>query len=741
MPRRKITPQSNPYRGPDWQKFYPDVLGRVTANYRSTEGRRDRQYTSFYNMLGLNTALDDNHKQDGESPFLRNCRYMGERQEYQAAQVTSRNGSRLISTYGDVDHFVTANNSETTIEMYEGKAIRFQVRHSDTLTRLQLWVNNVEGAHGRMRVLFKTSKDATPVCDTNVPLDGVKGGWKEYIVRPIIPLEAEKDGGIATIQLEIMDDVNPEDVGKPYPVRGRKVLVLGTGASTHEEATFVMPSQEEPWKTGGMTEIPLSFIPRGNAPLVGFTTNACKTLPRGSDPICVNGQKYVVYPIKENGQVKLLRTNLSNGETIVLNASVSPNATAVRFAQGKDKLYYVDGESYLQRIDLNTWVGEQAITTQDMIDAPGTTPESLRAKKGASLIVKINNRFWISGFKDDPNAFQLSGINSVGDGVQYDQYYEAGYSPDRNSKESACGPIRALEQFNGDCIIARSDGISVYHAPMGLEFGSTSSTTPTQVSTFAFNMGIDRQEDMCSFAGSLYYYNKSEGLRRYSGSDATFQSVKVDNELRHIPNSSNRFMFAHGNKVHFFFDRNNTGHPDHNLLYHLALANSSPWYMDNQVPVMWAVSDQNEDAIYAMHSYYPAVYQLYDVNAHEDFDSSIPMIYYTQYKNGGYQMGWTILRRVLVSVIANDTYSWFVSVDKDRENNPAVFRKWVRGISPIDNGPDAQFPDADAYQEQILHVVLRRKCRRFNIGVKVLAWKSNAMLVSAVGEVGTIRVR
>ena len=74
----------------------------------------------------------------------------------------------------------------------------------------------------------------------------------------------------------------------------------------------------------------------------------------------------------------------------------------------------------------------------------------------------------------------MSLINTKGDGVQYDQYNEAFYSPDRSAKESTCGPITALEEYNGAIIIFRKDGASAFTAPMGLEWGSTSSTTSNQ---------------------------------------------------------------------------------------------------------------------------------------------------------------------------------------------------------------------------------------------------------------------
>lgn len=741
MTRKRISPLDNPYAGPRWQQLYPDVMARGTDNWQTRTGRRAREQTTFSNLLGLNTAFDDLHKSDGESPYLRNVRYMGEKQTYQRSQVTSRDGAKLVSVYGDKDHFANQSDGETYLELWEGRAIRFEIPHTDTLTRVQLFVRNDEGAKGRIRVLFKNSKDEASVADGNIDLCCVsRSKYTEQIVRPIIPLQAKNDGGKAVIQLEIMDDVNPENVGDPYPVNGHKVRILAKGSGTHERADFVLPSQEDPWLPNGMTEIPLDFTEEMNIPLAGYTTNACTTMPRSSQTICINKDKFVIYPVKEDGKPILLRTNVSTGETTKIDANVDEHATSVRFEQGKDFIYYVDGYSDLQRINTQTWKSEAAIATQDMIDADNTKPEDLKAKKGASLIHKIKNRFYLSGFADDPNFVQLSLINTKGDGVQYDQYNEAFYSPDRSYKESTCGPITAIEEYNGSIIIFRRDGSSAFTAPMGLEFG-TGSSAPTQVDTFASNIGVDRQEDVTNANGNLYFYNKSEGLRRYSGADATFQSQKVDNELRNIPNDSNRFMFAFGNKVRFYFDRDARGYADHNLLYHTYLAQSSPWYMDDQTPVMWAVGDQNSDTMWAMHSIYPAFYVIDEPNTHMDFDSSIPMVYQTMYKSSLEIMGWTMIRRVEVSIIANDTASWFIGVDADHRSDPAVFRHWVKGSDIIDNGPDAIYSDTDAYANQIINISMRKKCRQFNVRVKTYTWKGNAMLLAIIAEIGSIQPR
>ena len=96
MARKKVNGYESLYSGARWQRFYPDVYTRTTkGTWQTRQGRRNYEFSTFNNLLGLNTSFDDIHKSDGDSPYLRNVRYMGEKQEIQRAQVTSRNGAEL----------------------------------------------------------------------------------------------------------------------------------------------------------------------------------------------------------------------------------------------------------------------------------------------------------------------------------------------------------------------------------------------------------------------------------------------------------------------------------------------------------------------------------------------------------------------------------------------------------------------------------------------------------------------
>lgn len=735
MSRRKVIPQDSLYTGSRWKRFYPDVYSRTTKPWQTRVGRRNREQTTFANLLGLNTAFDDLHKKDGESPFLRNVRYMGNKQTVQRAQVTSRDGAKLLGVkeYSTID----AYPEQYHIEMWEGQAIEFNIEPTDKLIiGGSLMIRNKEGASGRLRVFLKQNHSSRPICDANIALDGIS--QNEYVERSfrfINPLRATSG---LTLRLEIEGDIEPDACGDI--AEGRKIWITASGYKNHLAAAYSSPNVNEcmreeayDWKEEPSIPCMKLFYSTGTPMKKGFM-------------VCTADGRFLVFPLKYDTGIELWRFNVDTHVYTQIDTSEAPvdsRASAVRFAQGLGKLYFVDGYSPLQRIDLSTWKSEVAIAKQADIDEPDVTPQDMQAQPGASLIIRIRNRIWLAGFKEDPNFVQYSILNSLtgtpdakteNAGVQYDQFSDISwfYSPDRSPKDSVCGPITALANFDGSLVIFRTNGCSVWKP--GSEFSS-----PSQQDMYSYNIGVESQEDVCNSNGTLYIYNRSEGVRRFTGADATFQSSQIDNELRKLSYDSPRFMFAHANKVRLYCDLKNRGYADHNFIYNIMLANTSPWYCDDNTPVTWLVGDQNSDTVYAMHALYPAIYEVDAEGQYTDFDSSITMQYHTPYKSPEEPVGYSILHRVLLKLVASSTNIWYVGLDFNHEDNPAVWRKYVKQQEDLERPAESIFENTAEAGTQTIDLMLRAKVRDFQIRVLVDCWRENAMLQLIVAESGGVR--
>lgn len=734
MARKKTNAVDSLYAGARWQRYYPDVYSRTTKTWQTRVGQRNYEFSTFSNLLGLNTAFDDIHKSDGDSPYLRNVRYMGERQQIQRAQVTSRNGAELLGIKGY--DTVAAPSAQYYVEMWEGRALEIDLDKKDALLiGGAIEVRNLEGAQGRLRIFLKKPGERE-ICDANIDLTTVNTTkYDKRVFRFINPINM-KDG--VTLRFEIEGDAAPDDCGETPT--GRKIRIRTSGLGNHRQADFKRPNTDE-----CMREVPYEWTDEPG--IICFEQHTCDELPmlKGTQ-VCTDEGKFLVFPIKNSSGITLWRFNLETREFKEIDTTAAPvdsRSTAVRFAQGLGKLYFVDGYSYLQRIDLKTWKSELAIAKQSDIDVTGVTPADMQAQKGASLIIRIRQRMFLSGFAEDPNFVQYSILNSLtGDpdnpsenaGVQYDQYSDISwfYSPDKSPKDSVCGPITALEQYDDNLIIFRKDGSSVY--AVGSEFSA-----PSQADTFAYNIGVERQEDVCNMDGNLYLYNRSEGFRRFSGAEATFQSAKIDNELRKIPADSPRFMIGHANKVRMYCDLDNRGYADHAFLFMTILAQSSPWYCDDNVPVCWAVGDQTTDTIYAMHANYPAIYIVDSPDKYSDFDSSINMEYHTPYKSPGSMNGWTMLRRTILRIVASGTNAWFIGLDFDHRDKPAVWRKYVQYQEDEGVPTEAVFDSNEEVGTKVVNLMLRAKVRDYQVRIKVSTFTDPAMLMYISSEVGSVR--
>lgn len=721
------------YTGARWRDFYNDAYSFTTAPWQHRTGRRNREMASFSNLLGLNTNFDDIHKNDGESPFLRNVRYMGDKQTVQRAQVTSRNGAKLLGIKSITKS--TPYPEQYHIEIWEGRAIEFEVEPTDQLiVGGSIRIRNKEGATGRLRVYLKENHDSRPICDANIALELLpKNNYVERSFNFINPINA-KNG--ATIRLEIEGDIEPDACGDI--AEGRKIWIPASGYKNHLSADYSSPNVNE-----CMREVPYDWKDEASIPCMTFHYSNGTPMLKGTT-VNVSDGRYLVFPIKYTNSIELWRFNIDTGVYTKIdtsNAPVDPRAKAVRFAQGLGKLYFVDGYSALQRVDLSTWKSEVAICKQADIDVEGVTPEDMQAQPGASLIIRINNRIWLSGFAEDPNFVQYSILNSLtgtaddkteNAGVQYDQFSDISwfYSPDRSPKDTVRGPITALANYNGKLAVFRTNGCSLWNP--GNEFSS-----PSQEDVYSYNIGVERQEDVCNFNGELFIYNRSEGMRRFSGGLSTFQSVAIDNELRKIPADSPRFLFGHANKLRFYCDLKNRGYSDHNFLYHTILSGSSPWYCDDNTPVCWVVGDQNDDTIYAMHSLYPAIFIVDADDQYTDFDSSITMQYHTQYRSPGEFSGWSIIHRVLLKLIASSTNIWYIGVDFDHEDKPAVWRKYVKKQEDEERPPEGIFENTADAGTQTIDLYMNAKIRDFQVRVLVSCWRDNAMLQYIEGQYGS----
>jgi len=192
-------------------------------------------------------------------------------------------------------------------------------------------------------------------------------------------------------------------------------------------------------------------------------------------------------------------------------------------------------------------------------------------------------------------------------------------------------------------------------------------------------------------------------------------------------------MLYHGNKVRMYFSEKNKK-ADSCLVYYLALQGSTPWYYDNNTPVVAAWSDQHDNDIFALHSHYPAIMQM--ETQMTDFSSIITAEYSTQYHVGSDPNIEKILKRVTVNVLANATSSYYIGIDRDYTDDPIVYRKYIEARVDSDNNPDAVFGNTAEAGYKTIHIRTMARGRAIQVRVLHHCYKARMELMSVSARYG-----
>lgn len=712
------------YRRPTPRNFErnPGLYARTVDTY--TTRYYSRKDDKIFDLLGLNTSDDDYHKKLGSSPALVNVRYKGEREDEQRAQAMSRLGAGFIDTLGENIIIPEQDQAQSYLELYEGKAIEWELTHNRRLTGLALHIFNKDEIKGALRITIRDIDTNMEVSQAVVPAS--KMDIRMYKMHYSRFMQTVVDSRVR-VRIEIIDDITDQE-DRTEDRKKRSIRILSTSYGSHRYAKYSLPNVNNK-----LEEVAYQFTPAPNVPLTGTSINNWTPMLR-SEKVRIGGQQHIVFPVKHDGIIELYKTNLVSKLTTAITTNVSPQAKKVRFAQAEGYLYYVDGISAAKRINLTTLAVEAVIPVLAEIqnNASATTPEqrqalidSLTPKAGASLILFLQNRLYMSGFSDDPNLVIYSLIDDTK--PRFNQYNDRFYSPDQSPELSAGSYITALYKIQDVLIVWRIDGLSLYTPGAGLEISATQATPEGAA------LGVLNQEAVCGGKNNVFFYNPIEGMCRFAGSVYRGLSVDIENSLKRIKYPENIFMIYQNKRVRLYFSFNEITN-DSCYYYHSDLEGNLPWYLDRNTPVSSAVALTSNEGIIAIHSQVPSVM---DVDSQfTDFDSGIVMDYATQYRTPGDINGWLYVRRLHIHEITNSTHSTYVALDIDHQNQPVVYRRFVEQTVVPTTNPDAIFQGIAEDGIQIIDINMYIKCRSYQLRFHRFCYKDQAELLGASIEYG-----
>lgn len=688
---------------------YPNVYARTSDTWTTRYYARKQDPIPLF---GLNTLPDDYNKPQGSSPYLTNVRYMGERERQQRAPVMSRGGAKFMGTVGEAELPREVTDGTSYLEVHMGKALEWEMTHSDLLTGVSIYAYNPDAATGYLHLTVRDFDTKEEFSDGVIDITEVSQlDFSMHVMRLI---NAVKDSRVL-VRLELLDEENtsPDDL--------RSVRILA-GPGKHQVATYDLPNNND-----ALQEVAYEFKDASLIPITGAMTNDWEPLPRAY-PFRSGGREYIAFPVKRSGVVELYKMDKATGAISVLTADIDSRAQAVRFAIAEGYMYYVDGYSPLRRINLTTLVSEVVVPKQAEITLPDVNPATLTAKPGASLIHFLNNRLYLSGFADDPNLVIMSLIDNVK--PRFEQYNDRFYSPDQSPEASTGSPITALEDISNYLIVWRVDGLSLYDRGSSTILEDASQVTPE-----GSQLGVLNQEAVCKGKNNIFFFNPVEGMVRFAGSTNRTISIDIENLFKRIPDPSKVFLIYHNQRVRMYFSDN--GEYINNCLYYYTnLEGRLPWYYDTNTPVSSAVVDNKSERLYAVHSQVATVYEV-DA-ALKDFDSIIRMEYHTQYRVPATTSpdGWSYVRRLHAHIIANSTHSIYLAVDIDNQDKPAVWRRFIKAQEQPELNPDAIFKQNAETGEEVISIPMYIKCRKYQVRIVRYCYKDRAEITAISVEYG-----
>ena len=718
------------YPGGKWYKRPGQAYAR-TSKWPTRYYQRKIGGSIMAALAGINTTSDDFEKKEGESPYMWNARLDGTKEQRKRAQSMSRMGQQFYVMPEGSEVTTTANAGGLKIELTEQKSIKWPVYSSVRITQIGLRFSLDDPAATNAHfVLILRDANGNELCRaikklTKIYEDRANVQWFRFI---------RTTSGNAILEATIVDDLD----NKGNPV-GFSLFIDAKGDENHDYAEHELPNLDQ-----SLREEAYEWHRGINIPVTSMKTCSWGTfgvwLQRGyfnagGDRYSVMGVtnaegKKEIYCVKyaqadyHTGEIDINENNPYEIKKLIPASKIDQRAAQVRMTQAGNELYFVDGYSALQRVNLDDWSVTNAVPNAADVDTFGYAGgmyyyansiivdgqnfwrckedhqggdsfdaaeqgywesedlSSLTAWPGASLIYFLNNRLFLSGFyeptvgvgtpKAEPNLVIMSSITSVK--PQYDMYnrsIEFFYVPDMAPSQSSAAPVTGFSSIGDYLLIHTTDGIVIETVQSAVEFAGITQSVPE-----GSQFGVLKQEHIAEGRNIVYFYNPSMGIMRTAGSTAQVISSPIDSLMQRLSDADKAaaHLCITEDLVRFYVG--NDGHNTMSLVDYATIhQHKSYWFRDQNTPVKSTYIDVASNFYMAVHSEYPCMFIIDE--SLKDFDCGILYEYYTKYIGTPDRLDHVIVRRIHVTTLQTYQSSVYIGLDYDHNNKPIVWRRFI----------------------------------------------------------------
>lgn len=402
-------------------RLYNGSYARTESQTRTS--RRIHDGFVLSQNFGLDTTSDDINSSPYSSPYYINGRYNSDNLITQRANSASVQGTEfLLSPFDETDDF-SDDDIQTTIEMWQGKQLRFTLPYDGKVVGNTITLKNTGECTGILSIYFSAEPEGMPIYETSIDLCKVSPDAFEHFTlhsMTVVPQRANPRNKLY-VRMEIWDEVSQERSDNPFNT-GRKIEIAATGLGNHEACIYELQPKNV------MVTEEYNYEPYPNRPLIGLIYNNYKSVPvdridnmKTGGTVSLNGYRYDIFCVKSDGNAQVVIYDKAMNKIIPNNISVDGRVEQLNIAQVTDTdkktwVYYVDGYSPLQRFRIGAWTSQafpagSADSVQARINDSDWYNSPLGGASG-TYIFTYTNGHW--EYNNSPVTLSTYGISLVG---------------------------------------------------------------------------------------------------------------------------------------------------------------------------------------------------------------------------------------------------------------------------------------------------------------------------------------
>ena len=424
----------------------PHVTGRTPSYYANNKqykgayaptdvpGRTSRRIHDGFDITrnyGLDTTSDDINSSPYSSPYYINGRYNSDNLTTQRANSASVQGIERLLTPEKYLRKVDFTNEDiqTTIEMWQGKQLKFELPYNGKVVGNTLTLKNTMGCTGILSVYFSTEENGLPVYETSVDLCKISEDKFDHVelysilTVPAIASPRKK----LYVRMEIWDEITlPPNQRNRNPFNtGKKIEIAATGKGNHSACVYKLQEKNE------LVREQYDYKPYPSVPLMGLIYSDWESVPvdrldniKTGATVSLRGYRYDIMCAKKNGEAEIViydkeMNRLIEGTDIKIDGRVEQlNIAQVTDTDKVTWVYYVDGYSPLQRFKIGEWNSSEfptgsADNVTAQIDAETWYNSPLGSTSG-TFVFTYHNGHW--EYNEQEVSLATYGISLVGGG-------------------------------------------------------------------------------------------------------------------------------------------------------------------------------------------------------------------------------------------------------------------------------------------------------------------------------------